>query len=165
MSDRDDDSKVVRRFDAGAASFRWEDVPVLDYKTETPAPFRDITRQTLFKRADMRGELRYFEVAAGGHSTLERHQHTHAVLVLRGMGTCLVGTQVHRVGAYDLVTVPPRTWHQFRAAGNAPLGFLCMVDAERDRPELPDAHALALLQAIPEVAAFLGGAGPQAPDR
>lgn len=156
--------KVVRRFDAGATSFRWEDVSVLDYKADASAAFRDVTRQTLFKRSDMRGELRYFEVAAGGHSTLERHQHTHAVLVLRGMGTCLVGTGIHRIGAYDLVTVPPRTWHQFRAAGNAPLGFLCMVDAERDRPELPDAHALAQLQSIPEVAAFLSGAMPGRPD-
>ncbi|HZQ63366.1 MAG TPA: cupin domain-containing protein [Casimicrobiaceae bacterium] len=130
-------------------------MPVLDYKSGTAAPFRDITRQTLFKRADLRGELRYFEVAAGGYSTLERHQHTHAVLVLRGMGTCLVGTEVHRIGAFDLVTVPPRTWHQFRAAANAPLGFLCMVDAERDRPELPDPHALSQLRAVPAVAEFL----------
>jgi len=151
--------RTVRRFDAGAASFRWEDVPLLDYKAPTAAPFRDITRQTLFKGPDMRGELRYFEVGAGGYSTLERHQHTHAVLVLRGMGTCLVGSEVHRVSAYDLVTVPPRTWHQFRAAANAPLGFLCMVDAERDRPELPDARALAELRAIPVVAEFLADDG------
>ena len=147
----------MRRFDAGGESFRWDAVPVLDYKSDAAAPFRDITRQTLFKRDDMQGELRYFEVAAGGHSTLERHEHTHAVLVLRGLGACLVGTAVHRIGAYDLVTVPPRTWHQFRAAANAPLGFLCMVDATRDRPELPDARALQTLQSIPDVAAFLAG--------
>jgi quercetin dioxygenase-like cupin family protein len=147
----------VRRFQPGGEAFRWDEVPVLDYKSDPAAPFRDITRQTLFKRDDMRGELRYFEVAAGGHSTLERHQHTHAVLILRGMGACLVGGAVHRVGAFDLVTIPPRTWHQFRAAGNAPLGFLCMVDAERDRPELPDAHVLQHLQMDPEVAAFLAG--------
>ena len=153
-----DDEPIVRRFDGGGSSFRWQEVPVLDYKAQAEdaaAPFRDVTRQTLFRREDMKGELRYFEVAAGGHSTLERHEHTHAVLVLRGLGTCLVGTTVHRIGAFDLVTVPPRTWHQFRAAANAPLGFLCMVDAQRDRPELPDAHALAQLQSVPEVAAFL----------
>src|SRR5512141_1887531 len=79
MTDAD---KPVRRFDPGSASFRWEDVPLLDYRSESTAPFRDITRQTLFGRADMRGELRYFEIAAGGHSTLERHEHTHAVMIL-----------------------------------------------------------------------------------
>lgn len=153
MTDAD---KPVRRFDPGSASFRWEDVPLLDYRSESTAPFRDITRQTLFGRADMRGELRYFEIAAGGHSTLERHEHTHAVVILRGMGECLVGTGVHRIGAFDLVTIPPKTWHQFRAAANAPLGFLCMVDAERDRPELPDADALDDLRRHGHVAAFLG---------
>jgi quercetin dioxygenase-like cupin family protein len=33
----------------------------------------------------------------------------------------------------DLVNVPPMTWHQFRAAADAPLGFLCLVPATRDR--------------------------------
>jgi quercetin dioxygenase-like cupin family protein len=158
----DEHDKPVRRFEPGAASFRWEDVPVQDYRSGNAAPFRDITRQTLFRRPDLSGELRYFEIAAGGHSTLERHVHAHAVLVLRGIGACLVGDAVHRVSAFDLVTVPPRTWHQFRAAANAPLGFLCMVDAERDRPELPDAHALAQLQRDPEIARFIAGE-PRAP--
>jgi len=156
----EDSDNVVRRFDASGASFRWDDVPVLDYKTDAAAPYRDVTRQTLFKRADMKSELRYFEVAAGGHSTLERHRHTHAVLVLRGLGACLVGERVLRIGAHDLVTVPPLTWHQFRAAANAPLGFLCMVDAERDRPELPDAEALQRLMSTPALAAFLRGEAP-----
>ena len=152
------DEPVVRAFRPNGEMFRWDDVPVLAYRQEEGvAPFRDVTRQALFRRPDLRGELRYFEVAAGGHSTLERHGHTHAVLVLRGMGACLVGSAVHALRAYDLVTVPPRTWHQFRAAANAPLGFLCMVDAERDRPELPDAHALATLQQDPAVARFLAG--------
>ncbi|MEO5699663.1 MAG: cupin domain-containing protein [Casimicrobiaceae bacterium] len=156
MSDHDL-SNVVRHFLPGGEGFRWQDVALRDYKSDPSAPFRDITRQTLFGREDMRGELRYFEIAAGGHSTLERHSHTHAVLVLRGMGACLVGTMTFRVAAYDLVTVPPRTWHQFRASANAPLGFLCMVDAERDRPELPDGETMSALQRDPRVAAFLAG--------
>lgn len=151
------EGKPIRAFDGSAPSFRWADVPVTEYKAEGEAIFRDITRQTLFKRADLRSELRYFEIAAGGHSTLERHVHTHAVMILRGLGACLVGDVVHRVSAYDLVTVPPRTWHQFRAAANGPLGFLCMVDAERDRPELPDGEALAQLNRDPTIAAFLAG--------
>jgi hypothetical protein len=32
------------------------------------------------------------------------------------------------------------SWHQFRAAEDAPLGFLCLVAAERDRPQLPTAQ-------------------------
>lgn len=139
------------------AAFRWEAVDLLAYKADPGSAFRAVTRQTLFRRDDLAGELRYFEVAPGGHSTLERHAHVHAVLVLRGRGRCLVGDTVHPVAAHDLVTVPPKTWHQFRAAAEAPLGFLCMVDAVRDRPELPDAEALAQLRSHPAVAAFLKG--------
>jgi mannose-6-phosphate isomerase-like protein (cupin superfamily) len=103
----------------------------------------------------MNGELRYFEVAPGGFSTLERHQHMHAVLVLRGRGHCLVGTEVRPVETRDLVTVPPMTWHQFRATAGEPLGFLCMVNASRDKPQLPSADDLEQLGADAKVAAFL----------
>jgi quercetin dioxygenase-like cupin family protein len=154
----------IRRFvpprpDAGAhvpnAAYRWEAVDLAAYKNDASAPFRAVTRQTLFRRDDLAGELRYFEVAPGGHSTLERHEHVHAVLILRGRGRCLVGDQIHEIAEHDLVTVPPKTWHQFRAAADAPLGFLCLVDAVRDRAELPDAAALHALRSHPAVAAFL----------
>ena len=52
-------------------------------------------------------------------------------------GRCLVGDQAYDIGLHDLVSVPPMTWHQFRAAGDEPLGFLCLVAADRDRPQLP----------------------------
>ena len=139
------------------SAYRWEAVDLLAYKSDKSSPFRDVTRQTLFRRDDLAGELRYFEVAPGGHSTLERHAHVHAVLILRGRGRCLVGDAVHAVHERDLVTVPPGTWHQFRAAPDAPLGFLCMVDAVRDKPELPAAETLASLREAPAVADFLDG--------
>ncbi len=136
---------------------RWQDVVPMAYKDEGSAPFRDVSRQVLFDDARMGCELRYFEVAPGGHSTLERHQHVHAVIILRGAGRCLVGDVVAPVAAHDLVHIPPMTWHQFRAAPDQPLGFLCMVDRVRDRPQLPGPDDLAALRARPEVAAFLDG--------
>jgi quercetin dioxygenase-like cupin family protein len=151
----DDAVAPLRRFRSGSDGYRWEGVELRDYKDAGAAPFRDVTRQTLFSRADLAGELRYFEVASGGHSTLERHRHVHAVLILQGRGTALVGEKVFSVEPFDLVTVAPVTWHQFRAAAESPLGFLCMVDAARDRPELPDAAELARLRAHPALAAFL----------
>jgi quercetin dioxygenase-like cupin family protein len=112
-------------------------VDVLAYKQEGSAPFRDVTRQVLFDDDAMHAQLRYFEVAPGGHTTLERHEHVHNVMVIRGRGTCQVGERAYEIGEKDLVAVPPMTWHQFRAATDAPLGFLCMVNQERDRPQLP----------------------------
>jgi quercetin dioxygenase-like cupin family protein len=137
--------------------FRWDGVAHMPYKQDGSAPFKDISRQVLFKEPDMGCELRYFEMDAGGYSTLEQHQHAHAVMILRGRGECLLGNEVVTVKPFDLVTIPAWTWHQFRAAQHEPLGFLCMVNQERDRPRLPDEQELAALKSVPAVARFLEG--------
>jgi mannose-6-phosphate isomerase-like protein (cupin superfamily) len=140
-----------------AKNFRWEGVDVLPYKEDERALFKGVTRQVLFCDPEQDSELRYFEVAPGGFSTLERHAHTHSVLILRGRGRCLVGRDVRQVETNDLVAVPPMTWHQFRATEGEPLGFLCMVNSTRDKPQLASAEALAALEADPAIAAFLRG--------
>jgi mannose-6-phosphate isomerase-like protein (cupin superfamily) len=142
---------IIRHLDG----FRWEGVPVLDYKEEG-SHFRTISRQILFEGGPKLGaELRYFEIAPGGHSTLERHDHIHSVMIIRGGGACLVGDAIHPLRANDLVYVPTMTWHQFRATGDEPLGFLCLVNRDRDRPERPDAAAQAELRALPQVGDFI----------
>jgi quercetin dioxygenase-like cupin family protein len=143
-------------FRPSEADFRWEAVAYQPYKQDGSAPFKDVSRQVLFHENDLGCELRYFEVGAGGYSTLERHEHAHAVMILRGHGDCLVGEEVRAVKALDLVTIPSWTWHQFRAAPDEPLGFLCMVNVIRDRPQLPAEADLARLRSIPAVARFLG---------
>jgi len=139
------------------ADYRWDGVEERPYKEDDRALFKSITRQVLFSDPELHGELRYFEVAAGGFSTLERHQHMHAVLILRGRGHCLIGGEIKSLETRDLVTVPPLTWHQFRASKGEPLGFLCMVNALRDKPQLPSQEDLARLTADPAVAEFLDG--------
>jgi mannose-6-phosphate isomerase-like protein (cupin superfamily) len=138
-----------------AKGYRWEGVEELPYKEDGRALFKSITRQVLFADPQLDGELRYFEMAAGGFSTLERHEHMHAVLILRGRGHCLVGEEVRAVETRDLVTVPAMTWHQFRATRGEPLGFLCMVNAARDKPQLPSPEDLAKLERNAKIAAFL----------
>ena len=128
----------IRRLLTGASGdFGWEHVDRLQYKAQGSAPFKDITRQVLFSQPDQASELRYFEIAPGGYSTLEQHQHTHAVLILRGRGTVRIGSDVQPVAEHDLVTVDPLSWHQFHAAPDSALGFLCLVSKERDKPRLP----------------------------
>jgi quercetin dioxygenase-like cupin family protein len=136
--------------------FRWEGVAHQPYKQDGSAPFKDISRQVLFHEDSLACELRYFEMDAGGYSTLERHEHAHAVMILRGHGECLLGDEVRAVKPLDLVTIPSLTWHQFRASNGEPLGFLCMVNVLRDRPQLPSEDELAQLKATPAVARFLG---------
>jgi quercetin dioxygenase-like cupin family protein len=142
----------LRKFDQ---DHRWEGVACMPYKDDGAAPFKAISRQVLFAEPKLGSELRYFEMAAGGYSTLERHEHMHAVMILRGRGQCLLGEQVRQVQPFDLVTIPSWTWHQFRATEDEPLGFLCMVNAVRDKPQLPTEQELEALRSHAAVAAFL----------
>lgn len=149
---------LIRSF---AEDYSWDGVARMPYKEDGAAPFKAIARQTLFSNPDLASELRYFEMATDGYSTLERHGHVHAVMILRGRGHCLLGAAVHAVKRHDLVTIPPWTWHQFRATEGEAFGFLCMVDASRDRPQLPSPEELRLLRADPDIAAFLDGSTAQ----
>jgi quercetin dioxygenase-like cupin family protein len=135
--------------------YTWEGVDRMPYKEEGAAPFRAISRQVLFDESAMGCQLRYFEMEEGGHSTLERHEHMHAVMILRGHGQCLLGDQIRNVSLHDLITIPAWQWHQFRANAGEPMGFLCMVNHERDKPQLPTHEERAALAKSPEIARFL----------
>jgi S-methyl-1-thioxylulose 5-phosphate methylthiotransferase len=145
----------ARGFRPERDAYRWESVEVLEYKAEGSAPFKDVTRQVLFEEPELGFQWRYFEVAPGGHTTLERHEHVHAVMILRGAGRALVGERIHPIHRFALFRVPPMTWHQFQAGDDEPMGFLCLVPAERDRPQLPTEEDLAELRSHPEVAEYL----------
>jgi quercetin dioxygenase-like cupin family protein len=144
-------------FRSAEADFRWEGVAHQPYKQDGGSSFKDISRQILFHEDALGCELRYFEMDAGGHSSLERHEHAHAVMILRGRGDCLVGDEVRPVRPLDLISIPAWAWHQFRATKGEKLGFLCMVNVKRDRPQLPTEDDLVRLQAMPPVARFLNG--------
>jgi len=143
---------LFRAFQDG---FRWDGVAHMPYKEDGSAPFKAISRQVLFEDPNQGCQLRYFEMDADGYSTLEQHEHVHAVMILRGEGHCLLGGEVRAVKQFDLVTIPAWTLHQFRATRGEPMGFLCMVNAERDRPLLPIADDVARLRKNPAIAAFL----------
>ncbi|MDH7478678.1 MAG: cupin domain-containing protein [Syntrophomonadaceae bacterium] len=135
--------------------YRWEGVEILNYKNEG-AHFQAITRQVLFDGVpELPCQLRYFEIAPGGYSTLERHQHVHRVFVLRGRGQALLGQEIVDLKEFDLVTIGPCQWHQFRGTGNEPFGFLCLVNAERDQPQLPGREELKKLRSNPAVDDFI----------
>lgn len=155
MDKPDETGPEAALFRAFAENYRWDAVSMLAYKEDGSAPFKAITRQVLFQDPELRCELRYFEVAPGGYSTLERHRHTHGVMILRGAAEVLVGDTVRTARTHDLVRIPPMTWHQFRTMGDAPMGFLCMVNVERDKPQLPTDEDLQQLKRDPAVAAFL----------
>ena len=136
------------------APFRWEGIRVAPYKAEG-SHFSGITRQLLFDGGEgLSCQLRYFEIEPGGYSSLERHRHAHAIMVVRGQGRALIGEEIADLASNDLVRIPPLTWHQFQA-DKEPFGFICMVDCARDTPERPDAAALEKLKTDPSISRFI----------
>jgi quercetin dioxygenase-like cupin family protein len=139
-------SKIVRRVSTG-----WQGIGQRRYKDEQDG-HRDINRHNLLGHTEdeqSASVVRYFEIEPGGHSTLERHTHTHFVVVLTGNGSVILGDSVHEIGPFDCVYVAPDDFHQFHAGPEQQLGFLCIVDRERDRPLRPDDDELARLCAGP----------------
>jgi ribulose-bisphosphate carboxylase large chain len=117
-------------------AFRWTSVPTERYKDED-GTWSAITRHVL---VGDRGEtakfhLRYFEIAPGGHSSLERHRHEHVVVCVRGRGGIILGKRIYTIGYLDTVYIAPDTIHQLRNPHGEPFGFLCIVNAKRDRPK------------------------------
>ncbi len=141
MADR---SKVIRHTHG-----QWEGIDVRRYK-DGDARYSGVTRRTLVgdgqDEAALRFITRYFEVAPHGYSTLERHEHPHTVIVIRGRGRVILGDTVTAIGPLDCVYVAPGTLHQFQA-GDEALGFLCIVDRNRDRPAMPSEEEVAMLRA------------------
>lgn len=156
----DKDSPVrFRPFDR--STFRWEGVELEQYKLhkgQRPGEgWQDITRQVIAGRF---GEpcsfrVRYFEVGPGGHSSLEKHEHIHLVITLRGVGHVIVGDDVYETAPFDIIYVPPMVPHQFVNDGDESYGFLCIVDGDRDRPQPLSPEELERLRSVPEVAAAM----------
>lgn len=124
----------IHRFVPGTSS-TWDGVPVRQYK-EAAEHHCGVSRSVLVGEGGERTsfQVRYFEIAPGGYSTLERHEHEHVVIVLRGRGQVRLGQAWHDVGGHDAVYVAPHEVHQLRNVGEEAFGFLCLVDAKRDRP-------------------------------
>ncbi|MGH7500771.1 MAG: cupin domain-containing protein [Longimicrobiales bacterium] len=130
-------SKVVRH----RGDFSWNGVAIEPYKATTEF-WKGITRTELAgKRGESQGfHLRYFEIQPGGYSTLEKHQHEHVVVPIRGTGEVQFGCYIYHVSMGDVVYIAPGDSHQFRnpESNTEPFGFLCIVNAERDAPQPVD---------------------------
>jgi quercetin dioxygenase-like cupin family protein len=124
-------SKLFRHL----GNFDWSHVTVTEYKPDDGS-FQGVSRRVFVGE---RGEsplfhTRYFELAEGGYTTLEQHLHEHVVVVMRGQGVALVGDRRVRLGFGDVLYVAPDDVHQLSNSGSEPFGFLCIVNAQRDRP-------------------------------
>lgn len=117
--------------------FRWQGVKAEKYKL-TGGDWSDIVRQTL---VGSHGEtskfhVRYFEIAPKGHSSFETHEHEHVVICVRGKGKAMIGKKLYEMNFMDTLYTSPNTPHQLRNPFKSPFGFLCIVNAKRDKPKI-----------------------------
>ncbi|MDI6400989.1 cupin domain-containing protein [Balneolaceae bacterium ANBcel3] len=128
-------SKIIR-----CTEFTWPGIQKKEYKTDGTG-FKDISRYTLLgNESDEQAlgiQVRYFEIEENGYSSLERHQHPHTVFITRGRGHILLDEEYHAIEPMDTVYVAPGSIHQFHADRGSILGFFCIVDRDRDRPQTP----------------------------
>ena len=125
-------SKLFRHL----GGFDWNHIVAKEYKSEDLS-WDGVSRRVFTGES---GEspnfhLRYFEIAKNGYSTLERHQHEHVVVVMRGEGQAIVGEKRVKLKFGDVLYVAPNEVHQLSNGAEEPFGFLCIVNAVRDRPQ------------------------------
>ncbi|MDI6802059.1 MAG: cupin domain-containing protein [Thermodesulfovibrionales bacterium] len=118
-------------------NFRWSGVKTEKYK-QKDGNWSAIVRNVLIGNhgETAKFHLRYFEIAPGGFSSLERHRHEHVVICIRGKGKVLMGKKSHTINYLDTVYIAPYTVHQLGNPFNELFGFLCIVNAKRDKPKI-----------------------------
>jgi ribulose-bisphosphate carboxylase large chain len=117
--------------------FRWQGIKEEPYKPKG-TDWAHIVRCVL---VGAHGEtakfhVRYFEISSGGNSSLEKHRHEHVVICIRGRGMVRTGKNKRSMGYLDTLYIAPDTPHQLMNPFKEPFGFLCIVNAKRDRPRL-----------------------------
>jgi quercetin dioxygenase-like cupin family protein len=115
---------------------RWTGVHIDRYK-KAGGGWLSITRQVLVGKKDESAKfhLRYFEIAPGGFSSLEKHRHEHAVICARGKGRVRIGEKSYVLKNLDVAYIGPDSVHQLHNPYSEPFGFFCIVNAKRDRPK------------------------------
>lgn len=74
--------------------------------------------------------MRLFELGAGGYTPRHSHDWPHINWIVSGKGTLYLDGQEHQIGAGDYAYVPNNVPHQFKAADNSGLSFICIVPEE-----------------------------------
>lgn len=116
---------------------RWTGVKDEQYKEASGGWARIIRRVLIGGRGESaRFQVRYFEIAPGGFSSLEHHRHEHVVICVKGRGKVRMGRTDRTMQFLDTVYIAPDIVHQLANPYSEPFGFLCIVNARRDGPKV-----------------------------
>jgi quercetin dioxygenase-like cupin family protein len=143
-------------------NYTWEGVEPQPYKPEQ-RDWTDAVRQVIVGGGGERTgfHVRYFEIGPGGYTSLEKHEHSHVVIAVRGKGTVIAGDQCWDLEFLTGAYVAPNTPHQLVNPGGEPFGFFCIVDAVRDRPQPLSREEVERFQQNPQLRDALKCGPPQ----
>jgi quercetin dioxygenase-like cupin family protein len=85
--------------------------------------------------------MRRFMMEPGGGMPAHTNAVEHEQYVLRGRAQVGIGDRVFEVKQDDVVYIPAGVPHWYRAEGDEPFVFLCVVPNRPDRIELVDAES------------------------
>jgi quercetin dioxygenase-like cupin family protein len=80
--------------------------------------------------------MRCFTIEPGGGIPSHTNMVEHEQYVLNGQAEIGIGTQVHQVRKGDAVFIPAGVPHWYRAKGDEPFRFLCLVPNHPDKIEM-----------------------------
>ena len=75
-------------------------------------------------------DLAFFADESGGFTPKHHHPWEHEVLILSGVGELECAGEMTKIKQGDGLFIPSEDLHQFRATGDRPLEFLCIVPVE-----------------------------------
>ncbi|HEY5701223.1 MAG TPA: RuBisCO large subunit C-terminal-like domain-containing protein [Gammaproteobacteria bacterium] len=129
----------VERYFPFLEGFQWQGRESTPYKDAGDLAFKGVRRVELVGKFGERTscDLRYFEVEPGGHTSREKHLHTHIVIGARGEAVLSLGNRKMPFRQHDVAYIKPLEVHQFVNESDEPFGFYCIVDHVRDRPMKP----------------------------
>jgi ribulose-bisphosphate carboxylase large chain len=135
----DQRGEEIRRILSFSQGFNWQGRTDRVYKTQNDLGFQGVRRVELIGKSGEQTdfELRYFEIAPGGFTSLEKHLHTHVIIGARGTGVLIAEQSRTEVKHMDVAYVAPLEVHQLRNETTEAFGFFCIVDRTRDRPMQP----------------------------
>jgi quercetin dioxygenase-like cupin family protein len=138
----------LHKFDG---NFTWSDIEPEPYKLSSEDWARVVRHVIVGHQGEAtKFHVRYFEIGPGGFSSLEKHEHAHVVIGIRGTSKVIAGAECYDLGYLDTIYIAPNTPHQLVNEADEPFGFFCLVDAERDRPQPLTEDELARLKASPQ---------------
>lgn len=117
---------IIHKFSEEQDQFKWEGVESIPYDSEG---IQSVIKHILIgeKEGVPNSIMRYFDLAPGGHSKLERHSQEHEVLVLRGRGRIQIGEKKFLVEPFDAVFIEGNELHQFSNPFDQSFGFICVI--------------------------------------